>query len=144
MLRILFRNSLKALVNQIPYSFVNILGLTIGVSSVLMLIIWISVETSFENFHKDKERLYRVAEIIKTPNRVINSASINAPAGPEYKREFPSVENMVRISENKESVVYKDKTISIRVLYTDSTLFDMFSFGLLPETKQIVSNHQRG
>ena len=70
MIKLLIRNGLRSLVKQMPYSFVNILGLTIGVASVLILIIWISVETSFDKFHKDGERLYRVGMIFKTPNMV--------------------------------------------------------------------------
>ena len=113
-----------------PYSFINIMGLTIGVTSVLLLIIWVSVETSFDKFHKDNERLYRVGLIIKTPNREINSGSINAPAGPEYKKEFPVIEKMVRLSPSQESVIYNDKITRLQVLYTDSTFFGMFSFDL--------------
>ena len=130
MIKILLRNSFRSLIKQMPYSFVNILGLTIGVTSVLMLIIWISIETSYDKFHKDSERLFRVGLIMKTPNREINGGSINAPAGPEYKREFPVIENMVRLSPSQESVIYNDKITRLQILYTDSTFFDMFSFDL--------------
>jgi putative ABC transport system permease protein len=135
MIKTLFRSSLRSLVKQRPYSFVNILGLTIGVASVLMLIIWISVETSFDKFHKDADRLYRVNMMFKTPNQNINSASINAPAGPEFKREFPVVENMVRFDLREESVIYNDITIKLKVIYTDSTFFSMFSFDLVTGNK---------
>jgi putative ABC transport system permease protein len=127
-----------------PYSFVNILGLTIGVASVLVLIIWISLETSYDKFHKDRERLYRVGMILKTPNKEINSAVINAPAGPEFKREFPVVENMVRFELDEKSIIYNDKTIKLRVLYTDSTFFDMFSFDLVDGNKQNCLNSPQG
>ncbi len=78
----LLRNSLRSLAKQMPYSFINILGLTIGVATVLMVLIWIAVETSYDKFHKDHERLYRINLILKTPNKDINSPVINAPAGP--------------------------------------------------------------
>ncbi len=130
MVKLLLRNSFRSLVNQMPFSFVNILGLTIGLASVLLLIIWVSVETSFDKFHKDSERIYRVGLIMKTPNREINTGSINAPAGPEYKKEFPVIENMVRLNPDQESVIYNDKITALQVLYTDSTFFDFFSFDL--------------
>ncbi len=135
MIKLLFRSSFRSLVKQMPYSFVNILGLTIGVASALVLIIWISVETSYDKFHKDQERLYRVALLVKTPNREINSASINAPAGPEYKRAFPLIENTVRFDVESESVIYRDKTIRLHVYYSDSTFFDLFSFDLVTGNK---------
>jgi putative ABC transport system permease protein len=113
-----------------PYSFLNISGLTIGVASVLVLIIWISVETGFDKFHKYQERLYRVALIMKTPNKDFNMGSINDPAGPEFKREFPVIEDMVRLDPKKESAGYNNKFSQLDALYTDSNFFDLFSFDI--------------
>jgi putative ABC transport system permease protein len=144
MLKLLLRNSYRSLVDQRPYSFVNILGLTIGVSSVLILITWISLETSYENFLKDKERIYRVGMVFKTPNRIINSGSINAPAGPEFKREFPVVEEMTRFTDNLESVIYKDRTNKLEVYYTDSTFFDLFSFDLVAGDRKTCLESPQG
>jgi putative ABC transport system permease protein len=123
---------------------VNILGLTIGLASVLILILWISIELRFDTFHKDKDRLYRVAMIMKTPNKEINQAQINAPAGPEFKREFPVVENMVRLVDDNKSVIYNDRTIRLKILYTDSTFFDMFSFDLLTGNRKECLNSPLG
>lgn len=136
MIKLLFRSGLRSLVKQMPYSFVNILGLTIGVASVLVLITWIFVETSYDKFHKDQERIYRVATIFKTPNKVLNIAQINAPAGPEYKREFPVIEKSVRFDVSPEFVIYNEKATRLQVYYTDSTFFDMFSFDLIRGDKK--------
>ncbi len=144
MIKILIRNGFRSLIKQMPYSFVNILGLTIGVASVLLIVIWIAVETSYDNFHKDGDRTYRVGMIFKTPNMVLNSASINAPAGPEFKREFPEVENMVRFDFKTESVIYNDRTSKLNVFYTDSTFFDMFSFDLVKGDKSSCLNSPNG
>ncbi|HEX7494546.1 MAG TPA: ABC transporter permease, partial [Bacteroidales bacterium] len=144
MIKILIRNGFRSLIKQLPYSFVNILGMTIGVASVLVIVIWIAVETSYDNFHKDGDRTYRVGMIFKTPNMVFNSASINAPAGPEFKREFPEVENMVRFDFMTESVIYNDRTSKLNVFYTDSTFFDMFSFDLVKGDKSSCLNSPIG
>lgn len=144
MIKIFIRNALRSLVKQMPYSFVNILGLTIGVASVLVIIIWISVETSYDKFHKDKERLYRVSMIFKTPTKVLNCGSINAPAGPEFRREFPVVEEMVRFDYVEESVIYNQKTTKLKIIYTDSTFFDMFSFDLVTGNKTSCLNSPSG
>lgn len=144
MFRLLFDNALRSLVKQMPYSLVNITGLTIGVASVLMLLIWISVETSYDKFHKDHERLYRVNLILKTPNKDINSPVINAPAGPEYKREFPVIENSVRFDVKPVSVIFNDKATLLRVFYTDSTFFDLFSFDLAEGDKKSCLESSQG
>jgi putative ABC transport system permease protein len=135
MIKILFSKSLRSLIKQPLYSSINILGLTIGVASVLLLITWISVETSFDKFHKDSERLYRVGLVLKTPNKEINSGSINAPAGPEYKREFPVIEEMVRFTPQQQAINYKDKFTQLVVYFADSTFFKIFSFDLVKGDK---------
>jgi putative ABC transport system permease protein len=135
MIKILFRNSLRSLIKQTLYSSINILGLIIGVASVLLLITWISVETSFDKFHKDSERLYRVGLILKTPNKEINSGSINAPAGPEYKREFPVIEEMVRFTSLQQTISYNDRYNQLEVYFADSTFFKIFSFDLVKGDK---------
>ena len=144
MIKLLLRNGIRSIFSQMPYTFVNILGLTIGIASVLLLSIWISVETRYDKFHKDSERLYRVGMIMKTPNKEINSAAINAPAGPEFKRAFPVVENMVRFELDEQSAIYNDKTTKLKVLFTDSTFFDMFSFDLVVGNKQNCLNSPHG
>lgn len=123
-----------------PYSFVNILGMTIGLASVIILILWISIQVSFDKFHKDQDRLYKVGMIVRSPNRESNDATINAPAGPEYKRAFPVIEQMVRIDPQNESVMYNDRFTRLRIFYSDSTFFDMFSFDLAKGDKLTCLN----
>src|SRR5450759_3552131 len=135
MIKILIRNGFRSLIKQMPYSFVNILGLTIGVASVLVLIIWISLETSFDKFHKDRERLYRVSMILRTPNKDINDGAIYDPAGPEYKKEFPVIEDMARIVPDRESIEYKTKFNQLDIFYTDKNFFEIFSFNLIKGDK---------
>lgn len=136
MIRILILNAFRSLVKQMPYSFVNILGLTIGVASGLVLVIWISVEISYDKFHKDSERIYRAAYILKTPDKDINYPAIYAPAGPEFKKEFPVIEETERFIPYSQTVTYTDKTSELEVYYTDKTFFDMFSFGLVSGDKK--------
>ncbi|HUX94450.1 MAG TPA: ABC transporter permease [Bacteroidales bacterium] len=144
MIRLLFLNALRSIGKQMPYSFVNVLGMTIGVASVLMVLIWIAVETSYDKFHTDHERLYRVNLILKTPNKEINSPVINAPAGPEYKREFPVIENSVRFEVNSLSAIYNDKITKLQVFYTDSTFFDLFTFELSEGDKKSCLESSQG
>lgn len=144
MIKILIQNGFRSLVKQFPYSFINILGLTIGLASVIMLVIWISVETSYDKFHKDGDRIYRVGMIMNTPNKIMDIAEVNAPAGPEFKKAFPAVENMVRFEIGEKSVIYNDKTVKLKVMYSDSTLLAMFSFDLLQGNRQTCLNSPSG
>ena len=144
MIKLLLINALRSIVKQMPYSFVNVLGMTIGVASVLMVLIWIAVETSYDKFHTDHERLYRVNMILRTPNKDINSPVINAPAGPEYKREFPVIENSVRFDVNSLSAIYNEKVTKLQVFFTDSTFFDLFTFELTEGDKKSCLESSQG
>ena len=144
MIKLLLINALRSIVKQMPYSFVNVLGMTIGVASVLMVLIWIAVETSYDKFHTDHERLYRVNMILRTPNKDINSPVINAPAGPEYKREFPVIENSVRFDVYSLSAIYNEKVTKLQVFFTDSTFFDLFTFELTEGDKKSCLESSQG
>jgi putative ABC transport system permease protein len=144
MFRILLNNSLRSLISQRPYSGINIAGLSIGIAAVLMLIIWISVETSFDKFHLDSGRIYRVALNLRTPNKIIREGSINAPAGPEFIRAFPAIEEMVRLVPSQKAVISDDETYNLEILYADSTFFRMFSFDILVGDKSTCLQSPQG
>jgi putative ABC transport system permease protein len=130
MINFLIRNGFRSLAKQMPYSFINILGLTIGLASVIMILIWITAELNFDRFHKDGDRIYRVNMRFTTPNKQGNLAIINAPAGPEFKKAFASVENMVRLEIDDISGIYDEKTIKLKLMYADTTFNDMFPISL--------------
>jgi len=84
-LRILFRNKL--------YSLVNILGLAIGVSACLVIYLLVSFELSFENFHPDRERIYRITSGFKNQDgKYFFNAGLSAPMPESILQEVPGIE----------------------------------------------------
>ncbi len=84
-LRILFRNKL--------YSLVNILGLAIGVSTCLVIYLLVSFELSFENFHPDRERIYRITSGFKNQDgKYFFNAGLSAPMPESILQEVPGIE----------------------------------------------------
>ena len=63
---------------------------------------------------------------------------------PNLKESFPSVEEMVRFDYVDESVIYNQKTTKLKIIYTDSTFFDMFSFDLVAGNKTSCLNSPAG
>ena len=74
--------------------------------------------------------------ILKTPNKDFNLGSIYDPAGPEYKKEFPVIEDMVRLDPKNESASYNNKFTQLAVLYTDKSFFHLFLFDLIKGDKK--------
>jgi putative ABC transport system permease protein len=52
-----------------PYVLINIGGLAIGIACCLLIFLIIRFETSFDNFHPDKDRIYRIVSATPTPKR---------------------------------------------------------------------------
>lgn len=116
------------------YSFINLFGLVLGLSCSMVIILYVSFEYSFDSFHKDKGRIFRVNEIATSPKARNISPSIRMPYGPALKNEISEIEEVVRIRNNwhVNTLKYVDKELSLeKVIFADSNLFDFFSFDII-------------
>ncbi len=90
-LKIALRNLLR---NKV-YSFINILGLAIGVCACLVIFLLVSFELSFENFQPDRERIYRVVSGFKNDDGGINvNAGLSSPMPAVIRQDLTGIENM--------------------------------------------------
>ncbi|WP_261387286.1 ABC transporter permease [Chitinophaga pinensis] len=92
-LKIAWRNITK----QKFYSFINILGLTIGMTCCFLIFIYVQFELSYDKFHEKKEQIYRVVTDVKTPTEVIEADITSAPMGPNLKADYPEIKSAVRV-----------------------------------------------
>jgi len=121
------------------YAFINITGLTIGIITSLLIVLYVVDEFSYDKFHKDADLIYRVNLMGRMSGQEFNSAYSSAPVAAGFRKEIPEIEKACRIATwNDISIVnledsYTEKT----VLVADSNFFDFFSFNLIqgdPET----------
>jgi len=127
-LKITFRN----LVRRKFYTFINITGLSIGLAASLLIILYISDEFSYDTFHKDAERIYRVHTRARLAGKDMNTCYSSAPISADLKREIPEVLEGCRITIwNDINIRYEDQAFSENnVLLADSNFFSFFSFKL--------------
>ncbi|PSL35750.1 ABC transporter permease [Chitinophaga ginsengisoli] len=127
-LKIAWRNIRK----QKFYSFINILGLTIGMTCCFLIFMYVRFELSYDSFHKNKDRIYRVVTDVKTPTELIEADITSAPMGPNIKADFPEVVSSVRINQSNTLVaIGNNKYDEDKMVYADATFFDVFSFPLI-------------
>jgi putative ABC transport system permease protein len=80
------------------YSILNLLGLTIGITCCLLIFKYVAYERSYDNFHPDADRIYRVQEHDYENGRLTATWASTSPAvGPTLKKEMPEVENICRV-----------------------------------------------
>jgi len=133
----MFKNLLKTAVRHIlkhpGYSILNILGLTLGISSALFLIIYVSDEISFDRYHEKADRIYRVSTKITEPDDQFTWIVAQIPFGPQVVQDYPEVQSFVRfINMPRALYKYEDKEfIEEDFFYVDSTLFDIFTYKLI-------------
>jgi putative ABC transport system permease protein len=133
----MFRNLLKTALRHIRkhsgYSLLNILGLTIGITSALFLIIYITDEVSYDRYHEKADRIYRVSSKITEPDDQFTWIVAQIPFGPQVIKDYPEVQSFVRfIQMDRALYKYEDKEFNEENFYfADSTLFDIFTYKVI-------------
>ena len=136
-IRIALRNFLR---NRL-FSFINIFGLALGLAAGLFVILMIYFETSFDNFHPDSDRLYRLTEHFKTPSKEISSGICWEPIAAAAAEEIPGISSFCRVGRfNERTIKYQQKKIKVdNLLSADSVFFNIFGFKLLEgNPKQVL------
>jgi len=137
----MFKNYFKIAIRNLwrhkAFSFINILGLAVGISACFLIYQYVSFETSYDNFHSKADRIYRVVADVKTPTETIRSAAVTSPVAINMKRDFPEIEEAVRIA--PEELLVKRGNVKFqekKSVLADSTLFNVFDFPLIAGDKK--------
>jgi|GEM_PF-1749371 len=128
-LKIAWRNLKK---NKL-YSLINITGLATGMAVCVVIMLFVSYEGSFDQFHT--KNIYRLDEVQKFPGMVApqNVALSMFPMGPTLQNEFPEIVNFTRVRPNgKLPLQLGEKRVTLSTpLWADSTFFQLFNFHLI-------------
>ena len=142
----MFKNYVKTAVRNIfrtkVFSLINILGLAIGMAGTLLILMYITSELSFENFHKNRKHIYRVNVEFGDEGSKMTFAGAMQALGPALVENFPEVDNAVRFEQDDHpKFEYNNKTfLEQNSFFADPAVFDIFSFTMLegnPETALI-------
>jgi putative ABC transport system permease protein len=140
MFRNYFKTAWRNLWKNKIYSAVNIVGLAIGMAACILIILFVSYEKSFDNFHS--KNIYRLNEVQKFEGMVASQkvALSMFPMGPTLQKEFPEIKNFTRISwAQKVQMNYQDKRIYLpQIFLVDSTFLQLFDFKLLKGNRETV------
>lgn len=128
--------ALRNLLRQKAYSFINIVGLAVGMACCLLMILYVQHELSFDRFHTNADHIYRVNLSAKMGEMDGVSGGTPPPIAERLRLDFPEVERVTQIFPLRTSTVrYKDKVfIEPDVLATDEHFLQMFTFKLLAGT----------
>ncbi len=133
----MFKNYLKiALRNMLKYksySFINLIGLTVGLTCLLSILIFIQYEFSYDRFHKHANNTYRV--LTKFPEEAPWGSDLfratPSMLGPALKENFPEIVKSARLKTRTGLVSLKEKRFDNQLFYyADQEILDIFDFPL--------------
>lgn len=141
----MFRNylttALRNLSRQKIFTPLNVIGLSIGLASFVMIYMFISFELSFDKYHEKADRIYKV--IKQDPGNFYMGTNIfrvtPVPLAESLVKEYPEVVSATKLSSRRTFLIRTDKDVYYDSgwHYADKHVFDVFTFPLLqgnPET----------
>lgn len=123
----------RSLIKQRLYASINIAGLAIGVTTCILILMFVRYEQSYDRFVPQAENIYRLNLEGKLGDNSFSMTNSTAPAGPTMLAEYPEVVNYVRIRNTGFPVFrYEDKVFSEEHVFTaDSSIFEVFGLTLV-------------
>ncbi len=133
MIKNIIKTAIRHIFKYFGYSFLNIFGLTLGITSSLFLVIYVADEVSYDNYHEKADRIYRVSSTITERDDQFTWIVAQIPFGPQVAQDYPEVQSYVRfINMPRELYKYEDKEFNEdNFFYVDSTLFDIFTYPVI-------------
>jgi putative ABC transport system permease protein len=120
--------------NNRLYSSIKIAGLTIGMTCILLAILFIRDENSYDRFHEKASQLYRITTTINNPlnggNRIMGSTG--QVQGPAFAASIPEIKEYVRMMAGLgTNFIEEKKALLVNFIYADEKFFEVFTFPLL-------------
>ncbi len=123
------------------YSFINLFGLTVGITGAILIGLYITDELSYDKFNANAGNIVRVTMDYGSGEAQNKMAVTGTKVGPQLKRTFSFAADYVRLINAKRVIKYYDKLFSeSRFLYADAPFFNIFSFKLLDGNVSTVLN----
>jgi ABC-type antimicrobial peptide transport system permease subunit len=126
-LKIFIRTTLK----NSAYSFINISGLAVGLACSIFIVLWVIDEISFDGFHQDKERIFKVMSNHAFPDGTQTYDDTPGPLAAGL-RELPEVTEACRLTfRDRVLLQYEEKSLYERAVYGDPSVFRVFTIPVI-------------
>lgn len=118
------------------HSFVNIAGLALGITFFLLIMLYIQFELSFDRYHHNSRRIYRVAKELPpghTHGGKTKMVNTTPPLAPTLMEEYPEVESAARFCRRRNVLLTHETQpfLEDEIFFTDPQVFDIFSISLI-------------
>jgi putative ABC transport system permease protein len=124
------------------FSIMNISGLAIGMSTAVLLVMFVRFELSFDRFHPDSDHMFRVTTKVESHDgQMLYVPTCLGYVPEELNRAGFSELTACRLFDNQLSTRYQDfRQGPFRFFFADSTFFEVFGFKLISGDPDSILN----
>jgi len=115
------------------FSSINIIGLAAGITAFLLIFIFVRYERSYDTFHKNSDRIYRLRyERSSAEGESVKFASCCPPAAIRIRELYPEVETIARLFRYRATVIFGDvKFYEERMYFAEPQIFQIFDIEMI-------------
>ncbi|MGZ3836637.1 MAG: ABC transporter permease, partial [Mucilaginibacter sp.] len=144
MIKNYIKTAWRSLLRNKSYTAINIAGLAVGIAACLLIFLIVHFETSFDNFHKKKDHIYRVVSASQTPNGFQLGSGVPLPTSEGLRLDFSQIKDVAAIfrygghysvGNNSNGQAVK-KFKEDEAYYAEPQFFNIFDFGWLAGDKR--------
>src|SRR4051812_34549358 len=128
MLKNYFKIAFRNLLRNKAFSVINISGLSIGMASAILILLWIQNEVNYDQFHENKDRIYEAWNRARFSGKLECWNTTPKVLARTLERDFPEVEQATRVNwELKFLFSIGEKRLMVNGNIVDSNFLQVFS-----------------
>lgn len=128
MIKNYFKTAIRGLLKKKTFSFLNIIGLAVGITCASLIFLWIEDELSYSHYFKKRDQLYQVMTNQTYDRQTFTFAATPGLLAPSIKEEIPGIKNVTRATWGERMVLSKeDKSLYADGLQVEPAFFSMFN-----------------
>lgn len=134
MLKNYFKVTWRNIRNNKIYSFINIMGLAVGMACCILILLWVQDEVSYDKFHENYSDIYRTIPELQGAKYYSNPLAL----GRFFKEQYPEVKKIARFCDRYWLLKYKDRIFNESGALVDDDFLNIFTFPLVKGTPETV------
>ena len=129
MLKNYFKIAFRSFLRNKSFAATNLLGLTIGITSAILILLTVNYELTFDKFHKNYDEIYQVIANRDFQNQIFTDRNMVLPLAKEIKEKLPQVKNATMTTyQNSYILTVGEKRIRQEGYTVGESFFDLFSW----------------
>jgi putative ABC transport system permease protein len=132
----MFKNYLKVAARNMRkhkgYTFINVFGLTMGMTICLLIFLWVRDEMSYDRFHANANRIYRALWEARFGDNEWKIPQVGVPLAEALEKEFPEVERAVRLFQGGFTLRHGENYVREQsVVFVEPSFFEVFTVSFM-------------